>query len=399
MKKKSDEEKRVGRLSRLISKKASTKKRKYTRQIKPQAEREGSLGDLEIHEIEPEVVKMADLCHDTGKGKVSTREKRLRQKDQEQFQRKQEEARRELREILSTSGASGAIFENVENPNNENDEDTETALNGVNTGTVENEEIAEYANGADDTRNGGDEEDEATDRNSEPSEDQGDGPFHHVPRVRLVDGVIVQDDDSRVVHRYNQATAGNGEEVQEDELTRRVNSGTYMKREKYQKWTEEMTLTLYEGIRVFGTDFAMISTLFPNRTRRQIKLKFTKEEKEDPAWIKQLLFKERKTITHEEFQEMTQTTLRDPKEVQQELDEQKRDIEDEFAKEEEARKEAERQREAEIAAEAEKASGKEDGEEKDAEEDEDEEEEEAEEEEGEDKEDVEEDDIEESIEN
>jgi len=46
-----------------------------------------------------------------------------------------------------------------------------------------------------------------------------------------------------------------------------------------EKWTEEETRKFYRALEIFGTDFSLITKLFPNRNRNQIKNKFLKEEK------------------------------------------------------------------------------------------------------------------------
>jgi len=46
-----------------------------------------------------------------------------------------------------------------------------------------------------------------------------------------------------------------------------------------EKWTEEETKKFYRALELFGTDFSLITKLFPNRNRNQIKNKFLKEEK------------------------------------------------------------------------------------------------------------------------
>ncbi|KAK9942582.1 hypothetical protein M0R45_008236 [Rubus argutus] len=45
------------------------------------------------------------------------------------------------------------------------------------------------------------------------------------------------------------------------------------------------TELFYEGIEQFGSDFSMIAQLFPGRTRHQIKLKFKKEDRQNPLRI------------------------------------------------------------------------------------------------------------------
>ncbi len=46
-----------------------------------------------------------------------------------------------------------------------------------------------------------------------------------------------------------------------------------------------MSWATAQALATFGSDFNTIATLFPSRTRRAIKLKFTREEKSDPGRI------------------------------------------------------------------------------------------------------------------
>ncbi|XP_078169685.1 uncharacterized protein LOC144564054 [Carex rostrata] len=72
---------------------------------------------------------------------------------------------------------------------------------------------------------------------------------------------------------------------------KKLNYHTYMNRTSSSRWTQSETELFYKGIRQFGTDFAMIQQLFPNRTRHQIKLKFKSEDKKHPTRV-------RDAITH-----------------------------------------------------------------------------------------------------
>lgn len=74
-----------------------------------------------------------------------------------------------------------------------------------------------------------------------------------------------------------------------------------MKREKNVYWDHVSNEKFYDGLRMFGTDFEMISNMFPNRNRRQIKLKFNKEEKAFPKKIASALMGEKVEIDLEEY--------------------------------------------------------------------------------------------------
>ena len=161
------------------------------------------------------------------------------------------------------------------------------------------------------------------------------------PVMRIVNGEIVLDTASLQVDRHADATRNLGEleDVVENSLTRKINQASYGKRSKTESWDEEMTDLFYRGLRMFGTDFMMISKMFPGRSRRQIKLKFNNEERRNPGLIKDTLMGPSETIDIATYSEMTNTVYDDPKAIQQELDEEKKQIEDRHAKEKEAQEE------------------------------------------------------------
>ncbi|KAJ5600313.1 hypothetical protein N7450_001380 [Penicillium hetheringtonii] len=155
------------------------------------------------------------------------------------------------------------------------------------------------------------------------------------PVMRIVNGEIVLDTASLEVDRHADAAreAGDLEDVVENQLTRKINQASYGKRSKTESWDEEMTDLFYRGLRMFGTDFMIISNMFPGRSRRQIKLKFNNEERRDPQRIRDTLMGPREVVDIETYTAMTNQTYDDPKVIQQELDEEKRAIEEQHEKE------------------------------------------------------------------
>ncbi|KAI5305857.1 Transcription factor TFIIIB component B, partial [Ascosphaera atra] len=251
-------------------------------------------------EVEPGVVKMSDICKDPRTGRTSKREMELRKLDQ----KKKEEGN-----AVTTS--------------------TETE-----TGTPKDGEAA--AEGARRAKEG--------ERNGQENEDRpsssGAGPG-----FRIVNGEIVIDNESLQIDRQADAArdAGELEEVVESDLTRRINYASFAKRTKAESWDETLTDLFYRGLRMFGTDFMMISKMFPGRNRRQIKLKFSNEERKNPLRIKETLLGPREVVSLEDYSEMTRTVYEDPKVVQAELDEERRRIEEDHRKERVAREENLRQ--------------------------------------------------------
>lgn len=49
-----------------------------------------------------------------------------------------------------------------------------------------------------------------------------------------------------------------------------------------------------QAVSQFGTDFEMIAALFPSRRRREIVNKFNKEDRKNPAFITQLIYKRKR---------------------------------------------------------------------------------------------------------
>ncbi|CEJ59471.1 hypothetical protein PMG11_08095 [Penicillium brasilianum] len=240
--------------------------------------REPTPEGAEMVEILPNVVKMSELCKDLKTGRKSRRETELRKLELEEQERKQKAL-----EEGSTP----------ETPKKVNDSDANK-----------------------------------TDPLAAPIPQSG-------PVMRIVNGEIVLDNASLEVDRHADAAraAGDLEDVVENQLTRKVNQATYGKRTKNESWDEDMTDLFYRGLRMFGTDFMVISKLFPGRSRRQIKLKFNNEERKDPQRIKDTLLGPRETIDIAAYSALTNQVYEDPKIIQQELDDEKKRIEEQHEKE------------------------------------------------------------------
>eukprot|EP01028_Stygiella_incarcerata_P007632 TRINITY_DN31766_c0_g1_i4.p1 TRINITY_DN31766_c0_g1~~TRINITY_DN31766_c0_g1_i4.p1 ORF type:complete len:105 (+),score=24.35 TRINITY_DN31766_c0_g1_i4:175-489(+) len=69
------------------------------------------------------------------------------------------------------------------------------------------------------------------------------------------------------------------ERVEETDL--RITSSSFSKRRAGRKWTSEETERFFKALHVYGTEFSLIETMFPGRTRRQIKAKYQREDREN----------------------------------------------------------------------------------------------------------------------
>jgi len=119
-------------------------------------------------------------------------------------------------------------------------------------------------------------------------------------KIKIVNGEHIIDEQSQRIDRHALANEDldNLEEFEDDDLTRRFNSHTYihMKRREPEeripstdKWSSADTQKFYDCLSKFGTDFMTISKMFKGRNRRHIKSKFTREEKLFPDRIHRAL--------------------------------------------------------------------------------------------------------------
>lgn len=110
------------------------------------------------------------------------------------------------------------------------------------------------------------------------------------PQVTLdEEGNIVIDQDSLVVSAGKAINAekerGNVTTVENLAVGSQITSASYAKRESAVKWEPTETEKFYNALRAFGTDFSLMESMFPGRSRRQLKLKFKREERDHPDRI------------------------------------------------------------------------------------------------------------------
>ncbi|KAI8720777.1 SANT domain-containing protein [Fusarium sp. LHS14.1] len=164
------------------------------------------------------------------------------------------------------------------------------------------------------------------------------------PQFRIVDGQIVVDQSSLTVDRHARAAAANGdmEIVEENDFTRLITSNSFMNTSKLRGpniWTDAETELFYRGLRMFGTDFEMISKMFPGKQRRHVKLKYNREERHCPRRIDAAVVGEKtvkmnldeyKAFTGSEF-EPVENIEAEQRKIQEEYEAEQKRIADEHA--------------------------------------------------------------------
>lgn len=103
-----------------------------------------------------------------------------------------------------------------------------------------------------------------------------------VPQLKVgPDGEIILDEKSLVVE--NKQTKKGREEIEKSKVidgdTFDTGYGIYKRAKRSKDWTPSETLRFYKALNIIGTDFTLMCDLFPKRNRRELKLKFKKEEK------------------------------------------------------------------------------------------------------------------------
>ncbi|KAM6554820.1 hypothetical protein CsatB_015582 [Cannabis sativa] len=77
-----------------------------------------------------------------------------------------------------------------------------------------------------------------------------------------------------------------------------VNYHSFMGKTPSTRWSKNDTELFYEAVQQIGTDFSIIQQLFPNRTRKQLKMKFKKEERQHPLRLSDSLNDRSKDHSH-----------------------------------------------------------------------------------------------------
>ncbi|KAI9205714.1 uncharacterized protein BJ171DRAFT_499431 [Polychytrium aggregatum] len=98
------------------------------------------------------------------------------------------------------------------------------------------------------------------------------------PQIRIVNGQIVVDEQSLMIADDAQSEIGEMEEV--DESDRHITSASFSRKPRIVgKWTKEETRLFYDALSMFGTDFNLISKMFPGKNRTLLKRKYRLEER------------------------------------------------------------------------------------------------------------------------
>jgi len=83
------------------------------------------------------------------------------------------------------------------------------------------------------------------------------------------------------------------------------------KRTKNEKWKRNDTEKFYKNLSIYGCNFALLAALFKGRSRKQLKNKFKKEERENPKLIKEALTKRQPMeLDFDEFEKLVTENMK-----------------------------------------------------------------------------------------
>lgn len=113
-----------------------------------------------------------------------------------------------------------------------------------------------------------------------------------VPQLKLnSNGELILDDKSLVIETTAEQEArkvlANSSLIYLDENTGM--NGFYSRQKRTRDWPPAETVKFYRCLQTVGTDFSLMVPLFPNRSRRDLKLKFKKEERINGSLINKAL--------------------------------------------------------------------------------------------------------------
>jgi len=100
-----------------------------------------------------------------------------------------------------------------------------------------------------------------------------------------------------------------------------VNRVNYQTRAKNEKWNKEETSKFYKNLSIYGSNFALLAALFKGRSRKQLKNKYKKEERENPKLIKDALTNRKPMeLNMDEFEEIVTENMRAKQTLAQKTD-------------------------------------------------------------------------------
>ncbi|TFK77327.1 hypothetical protein BDN72DRAFT_39066 [Pluteus cervinus] len=199
-------------------------------------------------DLDPTIMTMAEICSDTGQGRVSSKAVEI-QTNHVAWKARNREKRARMRALMERKkyGKEG-----------EDDEDEPTESTPSTSAPVAPTAVTENTEGFDYSQNL--------------------SSSRYNVQIRIgPNGEAVVDEDSLVVDRTEHINTDGYAHVVESDHTKFVNSGTYGKRFRGSRWSADETELFYD----YGENYELIAYVLPGRDRKSCKNKFKAEDKKN----------------------------------------------------------------------------------------------------------------------
>ncbi|KAK5581526.1 hypothetical protein RB653_001561 [Dictyostelium firmibasis] len=143
------------------------------------------------------------------------------------------------------------------------------------------------------------------------------GDDANAPAIEFVNGQLVIKQNNQ----DDEYTMGDAPVLQDGQD--HITNNSFSKRTPSKRWSETETQDFFTQLKRYGTDFSVLEKVFPHRTRRQLKCKFKKEQRENPNLLDDIL-KGRIDYNIEDFKKQRDQVAKQ----QKDREEQKKKIDD-----------------------------------------------------------------------
>ncbi|KAI0697556.1 hypothetical protein BC835DRAFT_1270191 [Cytidiella melzeri] len=258
------------RTKRVSDSSGSTRKRRSRAPSVPAYDADADPGE----ELDPTAVTMADLCDDTGRGRVSSKAVQI-MTNHTAWRAANREKRARMR-MLMEAKKYGRGAEEEENAQAQDTNPTETPAEGQSG----NQAIAGPPSPRAHSVEAGTTEGQQGD---DFDYTQAMATSRYNVQVRIgPNGETIIDETSLFVDRQEEDETANYTHIEESDATKFVNSMTYSKKLRGSRWSAEETELFFDALSQFGENYELISYVLPGRDRKACKNKFKAEDKRNP---------------------------------------------------------------------------------------------------------------------
>lgn len=219
-------------------------------------------------EIDPTTITMAELCEDTGQGRVSSKAIEVQDswaawKIRSRENRARIMARKERKKLGKPEEEDDEVPAATPAP------ESDSPAKGAHVDDSQETMIA--------TARGDDSDDDfyGTLKASQ-----------YTTQIRLGAGssLVIDEESTQVDRTADEDTSGYTHVVEHDR-TKFINSNTYTKKVRGSRWSAEETDLFYDALRQYGENYELLAIMLPGRDRKSCQNKFKAEDKKNPHLI------------------------------------------------------------------------------------------------------------------